>query len=209
MTDVSLDRDALKLFEDFLEAAPAEPETWLSTRTSGRPELLARVNRFIEAERTIVLQTGGAVEALDDEPAPTRLAGYLITERIGAGGMGSVYLAKRDRGDFEHMAAIKVIRSGLLSQRLVDRFRRERQILAQLRHPNIAQLFDGGETEDGSPYIIMEYVEGQPLLAWADANAATRDQRIDKLLQACAAVSFAHANLIVHRDITPSNVLVT
>jgi len=209
MTDVSLDRDALKLFEDFLEAAPAEPETWLSTRTSGRPELLARVNRFIEAERTIVLQTGGAVEALDDEPSPTRLAGYLITERIGAGGMGSVYLAKPDRGDFEHMAAIKVIRPGLLSQRLVDRFRRERQILAQLRHPIIAQLFDGGETEHGSPYIIMEYVEGQPLLAWADANAATRDQRIDKLLQACAAVSFAHANLIVHRDITPSNVLVT
>ena len=209
MTDVSLDRDALRLFEDFLEAAPAEPETWLATHTSGRPDLLARVNRFIEAERTIVLQTGGAVEALDDEPAPTRLAGYLITERIGAGGMGSVYLAKRDRGDFEHMAAIKVIRPGLLSQRLVDRFRRERQILAQLRHPNIAQLFDGGETEDGSPYIIMEYVEGQPLLAWADDAKAGKTERIDKLLQACAAVSFAHANLIVHRDITPSNVLVT
>ena len=209
MTDVSLDRDALKLFEDFLEAAPAEPETWLATHTSGRPDLLARVNRFIEAERTIVLQTGGAVEALDDEPAPTRLAGYLITERIGAGGMGSVYLAKRDRGDFEHMAAIKVIRPGLLSQRLVDRFRRERQILAQLCHPNIAQLFDGGETEDGSPYIIMEYVEGQPLLAWADDAKASKTERIDKLLQACAAVSFAHANLIVHRDITPSNVLVT
>ena len=209
MTDVSLDRDALKLFEDFLEAAPAEPEIWLVTRVSGRSELLARVKSFIEAERTIILQTGGAVATLEDEPAPTRLAGYLITERIGAGGMGSVYLAKRDRGDFEHIAAIKVIRPGLLSQRLVDRFRRERQILAQLRHPNIAQLFDGGETEDGSPYIIMEYVEGQPLLAWAEATNATKDQRIDKMLQACAAVSFAHTNLIVHRDITPSNVLVT
>lgn len=209
MTDVSLDRDALKLFEDFLEATPAAPETWLATRTTGRPELLARVQRFIDAERTIILNTGGAVEALEDEPAPTRLAGYLIQERIGAGGMGSVYLAKRDRGDFEHMAAIKVIRPGLLSQRLVDRFRRERQILAQLRHPNIAQLFDGGETEDGSPYIIMEYVEGQPLLAWAETARATKAERIDKLLQACAAVAFAHANLIVHRDITPSNVLVT
>ena len=209
MTDVSLDRDALKLFEDFLEAEPAEPDAWLATRTSGRPDLLARVTRFIDAERTIILQTGGAVASLDEEPAPTRLAGYLITERIGAGGMGSVYLAKRDRGDFEHMAAIKVIRPGLLSQRLVDRFRRERQILAQLRHPNIAQLFDGGETEDGSPYIIMEYVEGQSLLAWADQVKASKNERIDKLLQACAAVSFAHANLIVHRDITPSNVLVT
>src|SRR5690606_16297022 len=81
--------------------------------------------------------------------------------------------------------------------------------LAQLRHPNIAQLFDGGSTEDGSPYIIMEYVEGRPLLAWAEEAQATREQRIDMLLQACAAVSFAHANLIVHRDITPSNVMVT
>ncbi len=209
MTDVSLDRDALKLFEDFLEAAPAEPDAWLATRTTGRPELLARVTRFIDAERTIILHTGGAVEALEEETPPTRLAGYLIIERIGAGGMGSVYLAKRDRGDFEHLAAIKVIRPGLLSQRLVERFRRERQILAQLRHPNIAQLFDGGETEDGSPYIIMEYVEGRPLLAWADETKAGKPDKIDKLLQACAAVSFAHANLIVHRDITPSNVLVT
>lgn len=209
MTDVSLDRDALKLFEDFLEAAPAEPASWLATRTSGRPELLARVTRFIDAERTIILHTGGAVEALEEEAPPTRLAGYLISERIGAGGMGSVYLAKRDRGDFEHLAAIKVIRPGLLSQRLVERFRRERQILAQLRHPNIAQLFDGGETEEGSPYIIMEYVEGQPLLVWAEDAKASKVERIDKVLQACAAVSFAHANLIVHRDITPSNVLVT
>lgn len=209
MTDVSLDRDALKLFEDFLEAAPAEPQAWLAARTTGRPDLLARVTRFIDAEQTIKLHTGGAVEALEEETPPTRLAGYLISERIGAGGMGSVYLAKRDRGDFEHLAAIKVIRPGLLSQRLVERFRRERQILAQLRHPNIAQLFDGGETEDGSPYIIMEYVEGQPLLAWADEAKASTAERIDKLLQACAAVAFAHANLIVHRDITPSNVLVT
>lgn len=210
MTDLSLDREALQLFEAFLEAEPGDDEAWLATRTAGRPALLARLRTLIDAEATVALLTGGAVANMDKEgPAPTRLAGYAISERIGAGGMGSVYLAKRDRGDFDHLAAIKIIRPGLLSQRLVDRFRRERQILAKLRHPNIAQLFDGGETEDGSPYIIMEYVEGKPLLGWAEATNASRKDRIDKLLQACAAVAFAHANLIVHRDITPSNVMVT
>ncbi|MDP3494389.1 MAG: serine/threonine-protein kinase [Hyphomonadaceae bacterium] len=210
MTGLALDREALALFEAFLESEPADPDAWLTERTAGRPELLARMRALIDAEATVALLTGGAVTSMEkEEPPPTRLAGYAISERIGAGGMGSVYLAKRDRGDFEHLAAIKIIRPGLLSQRLVDRFRRERQILAHLRHPNIAQLFDGGETEDGSPYIIMEYVEGTALLAWAEANNPSRNDRIDKLLQACAAVSFAHANLIVHRDITPSNVMVT
>jgi len=210
MTDLALDREALQLFEAFLEAEPQDADAWLAEHTAGRPALLTRLRTLIDAEATVALLTGGAVAAIEREgPAPTRLAGYSISERIGAGGMGSVYLAKRDRGDFEHLAAIKIIRPGLLSQRLVDRFRRERQILAKLRHPNIAQLFDGGETEDGSPYIIMEYVEGKPLLAWAEATNASRDARIDKLLQACAAVAFAHANLIVHRDITPSNVMVT
>lgn len=210
MTHLALDREALQLFEAFLEAEPQDADAWLNEHAAGRPALLARLRTLIDAEATVALLTGGAVASMEQEgPAPTRLAGYAISERIGAGGMGSVYLAKRDRGDFEHLAAIKIIRPGLLSQRLVDRFRRERQILAQLRHPNIAQLFDGGETEDGSPYIIMEYVEGKPLLAWAEAAKASRHARIDKLLQACAAVAFAHANLIVHRDITPSNVMVT
>lgn len=210
MTNVSLEREALALFENFLEAEPADPEAWLAARVGGREDLLARVRRFIAAELEVTLRTGGAVASMGEEPpAPQRLAGYVITERIGSGGMGSVYLARRDRGDFDHIAAVKVIRPGLLSERLIDRFRRERQILAQLRHPNIAQLFDGGSTEDGSPYIIMEYVEGRPLLAWAEETGATRVQRVDMLLQACAAVSFAHANLIVHRDITPSNIMVT
>ena len=210
MTEFALEREALLLFEEFLEAEPADTDAWLNARTGMRADLLARVRTFIAAERDLTLRTGGAIAAMEGEaPAPTRLAGYVITERIGSGGMGSVYLARRDRGDFDHIAAVKIIRPGLMSERLVDRFRRERQILAQLRHPNIAQLFDGGSTEDGSPYIIMEYVEGRPLLTWADETQASREQRIDMLLQACAAVSFAHANLIVHRDITPSNVMVT
>lgn len=209
MTDRDLDREALSLFETLFEAEPEHPENWLSLRTAGRPDLLARVQQLRAADRQDLLQTGGAVRMAEETPPPARLGGYRIGDAIGAGGMGSVYRAIRDRGDFEHVAAIKIVKPGLLSQRLVDRFRYERQILAQLRHPNIAQLFDGGETDDGSPYIIMELVDGLPLLAWAETKGASRDDRTAKLLQACAAVSFAHANLIVHRDITPSNVLVT
>ncbi|MEZ5938075.1 MAG: serine/threonine-protein kinase [Hyphomonadaceae bacterium] len=209
MTDPELDREAITLFEELLETDPADPDAWLNERTAGRDTLRARVQALRSADLAATLATGGALNHVTDAPPPERLGAYRIGERIGAGGMGSVYLATRDRGDFEHTAAIKIIKPGLLSERLVDRFRRERQILAQLRHPNIAQLFDGGETDDGSPYFIMEYVDGLPLLRWAESVEASREQRIDMLLQACAAVAFAHANLIVHRDITPSNVMVT
>jgi serine/threonine-protein kinase len=209
MTDISTDREALTLFEAMLEAEPANPEAWIAEKAAGRPDLLTRLRALLAAETEMSMQTGGAMHSLDEGAAPTHLGGYRIGQRIGAGGMGSVYLAARDRGDFDHTVAVKIIKPGLLSERLVERFRRERQILAQLRHPNIAQLFDGGETEDGSPFIVMEFVEGKPLLDWAEDAGASRNERIDKLLQACRAVSFAHANLIVHRDITPSNVLVT
>ncbi len=209
MTDIRLDREALALFELMLEAQPDDRESWLSDRTADNPGLLARLRALIAAEARGALATGGAVDGVESEAAPERVGAYRIGERIGAGGMGSVFLAERERGDFEHIAAIKIIKPGLLSERLVERFRRERQILARLRHPNIAQLFDGGETEDGAPYIVMEYVEGRPIIDWADETQASRGERFDKLLQACSAVAFAHANLIVHRDITPSNVLVT
>jgi eukaryotic-like serine/threonine-protein kinase len=123
--------------------------------------------------------------------------------------MGSVYRGERVTGDFKHVVAIKIIKPGLLSNTLVERFARERQILAELSHPNIAQLYDGGETEAGSPYLIMELVDGLPLLQWVDAHAPSRADRQRLFRDICGAVSFAHRNLIVHRDLTPSNVLVT
>lgn len=209
MSDITFEREALELLEALLEAEPEDPDGWLAERTSERPELHARVRKLASVTLTPSLQTGGATRLVGETNPPERLGGYRIGERIGSGGMGSVFLATRDRGDFDHLTAIKIIKPGLLSQRLVERFQRERQMLARLRHPNIAQLFDGGETEDGAPYIVMEYVEGRPLLRWAEESGASRAERTDKLLQACAAVAFAHANLIVHRDITPSNILVT
>lgn len=209
MTDVSLDREALRLFETLLEAAPGDVEAWIAEQAAGRPELLARMRTLLSADMRATMATGGAVESFEAFQPPERLGAYRIGEAIGQGGMGSVFRAARDKGDFAHDAAIKIIKPGLLSERLVERFRRERQILAGLKHPNIAQLYDGGETDDGSPYIIMEYVGGRPILQWAEETAASRQERAEKFRQVCTAVGFAHRNLVVHRDITPSNVLVT
>lgn len=164
---------------------------------------------MLEADRIAALQTGGAFDGVEDDPMPERMGAYRIVKRIGRGGMGAVYLGTRDTGDFDHSAAIKVIKPGLLSDRLIERFQRERQTLANLKHPNIARLYDGGETPDGAPYIVMEHIEGEPFLEWIEGHKLSRDGRLRLVSTICDAVGHAHANLIVHRDITPSNVLVT
>ncbi|HRO03637.1 MAG TPA: serine/threonine-protein kinase, partial [Terricaulis sp.] len=161
------------------------------------------------ADSSSTLQTGGAMSALEAEAIPTRIGAYRIVERVGRGGMGSVYRAERDAGDFERTVAIKVIKPGLYSPELVARFQRERQTLASLSHPHIARLYDGGQTDDGSPYFVMELVDGLPLLQWAEAHAPDREARIALFRDICGAVAFAHSQLIVHRDLTPNNVLVT
>ena len=104
-------------------------------------------------------------------PPPERAGAYKVKDLIGRGGMGAVYLGERDAGDFDHKVAIKIIRSGLLKEELIERFERERQILAQLNHSNIASLMDGGILSDGSPYFIMEYVAGEPLTEWAQRRS--------------------------------------
>ena len=209
MTDVALEREALALFEASLDLPEEQRESWITERAAGRLDLLARVQSMIAADRTASLRTGMATDEVDEEIPPEQIGAYRIVERIGRGGMGSVYLGERAVGDFAHRVAIKIIKPGLLSDALVERFRRERQLLAGLTHPNIAQLHDGGETEAGSPFFIMEYVDGLPLLDWVQANHPSLAERRRLFCDICAAVAFAHRNLVVHRDLTPSNVLVT
>lgn len=163
---------------------------------------------MLAGDRLANLRTGGAGDAINDERPPERIGAYRITGLIGQGGMGAVYRGERMTGDFDHVAAIKVIRPGALSDALVERFQRERQTLASLSHPGIARLFDGGATEKGDPYIVMEYVDGMPLGTWIETASASKTERTQLFLDICSAVGFAHQNLIVHRDITPSNVLV-
>lgn len=134
---------------------------------------------------------------------------YRIVRLIGRGGMGAVYLAERADKEYEQQVAIKVVADGVLSSRIVARLRSERQILANLNHPNIARLLDGGATQDGTPYLAMEYVDGVRLDLYGETHKLSIAQKLKIFVQVCSAVQYAHQSLIVHRDIKASNILVT
>ncbi|MEM1177577.1 MAG: serine/threonine-protein kinase [Acidobacteriota bacterium] len=138
-----------------------------------------------------------------------RLGPYRLLREIGRGGLGTVYLAERDDEHYSMRVAIKLVRRGLDTDDVLDRLRRERQILAQLEHPNITRLIDGGSTRSGQPYLVMEYVEGRSLLEHADAQRLDLRRRLRLMIDMCHAVDAAHRRLIIHRDLKPTNVLVT
>ena len=138
-----------------------------------------------------------------------RLGPYQLLELIGSGGMGEVYLAERIDHEFEQQVAIKVVRNSPLPMDVHARLRTERQILANLQHPYIARLLDGGSADDGTPYLVMEYIEGMPINLYCDRQRLNLEQRLELFCKVCAAVQCAHQNLIVHRDLKASNILVT
>jgi serine/threonine-protein kinase len=138
-----------------------------------------------------------------------RVGAYRIVDLLAVGGMGSVFRAERIDGQYDHMAAIKVINGGVESARMRRRFHNERQALATLEHPNIARLLDGGATEDGRPYLIMELVEGEAIDRSCDRRRLDVRARLGVMRTVCEAVHFAHQKLIVHRDLKPANILVT
>src|SRR5690606_19179777 len=142
-------------------------------------------------------------------PAGTLVGPYRVVGEAGRGGMGVVYRARRADGAFEKTVALKLVKRGMDTDEVLARFRRERQVLAGLDHPGIARLLDGGAAEDGRPYLAMEYVEGEPITAYADRRRLGVEARLALLERACEAVQHAHRRLVVHRDLKPSNVLVT
>ena len=212
-----MDRDRWRRMEALLDAALDLPEAervaFLEHECGDDPSLLSEIRAMLTAAETSdsLLDTPAAnVAATLLTPAPERVGHYRIERLIGEGGMGTVYLARRDDGEFDHLVALKVVRSGLhLDARVVKRFRDERQILATLSHPGIARLLDGGLTEDNLPYFAMEYVEGLPITRYCEARALTLEQRLPLFVRVCEAVAHAHGKQIVHRDIKPSNILVT
>ncbi|MEM7586423.1 MAG: serine/threonine-protein kinase [Acidobacteriota bacterium] len=153
------------------------------------------------AELGARLMTAGA--------AGQRIGPHRLLREIGRGGMGTIYLAERDDGQYREEVAIKLIRRGMDSDGFVRRFRQERQILASLHHPNIARVLDGGLTELGLPYFVMEYIDGQPIDRYCDARRLSLTQRLELFLEVCGAVQAAHGRLVVHCDLKPSNILVT
>ncbi|MET0533195.1 MAG: serine/threonine-protein kinase [Steroidobacter sp.] len=145
------------------------------------------------------------VESLEGQ----RLGRYLIVRKLGSGGMGDVYLAERADDEYQQRVAIKIVRGGLFSPQIQSRLRMERQILATLQHSNIARLLDGGRAPDGTPYLVMEYIDGEPIDTYWDRRKLSIEDRLQLIRTICGAVHYAHQNLIVHRDLKPNNILIT
>src|SRR5579859_1550735 len=153
-----------------------------------------------------VVQTG---DETGDEWLGRRVGAYELVERLARGGMGEVYRARRADAQYEKEVAVKLVRGGCDSAFLIERFRTERQILADLDHPNIARLLDGGVTADGQPYLVMDLIDGRPIDAHCESHTLSIRQRLNLFCEVCAAVSYAHRRLVVHRDLKPANILVT
>ena len=143
----------------------------------------------------------------EQDALPERVGPWRLVREIGRGGMGTVHLAERADGRFEQTAALKLVRAGM-APGVLARFRSERQILARLDHPGIARLLDGGVADDERPYLVMEYVDGEPITDYCDRRRLSVDARLALFRQVCDAVQFAHRQLVVHRDLKPSNILV-
>ena len=199
-----------KLFRRAVKLPPDERVAFLR-RECPEAALRQRVRELLDADAeagTFLEATLASGLSLIAPTAGTRVGPYRLVERIGVGGMGEVFRAQRADQEFEHEVAIKLIRAGLADPAGTERLRRERQILAGLQHPNIARLFDGGTTEGGLPYFVMELVNGEPLDAHCDRLRLATRHRIELFLLACDAVAHAHRQLVVHRDLKPANILI-
>jgi serine/threonine protein kinase len=202
------------LFDTALERPPAERAAFLDAACAGDAGLRREVERLLAADaRATSFLEQPAVSSSPREspelPLPRRLGPYLLLREIGGGGMGVVYLARRDDEQYEREVAVKILRAGSRDTEAVHRFLAERQILARLEHPDIARLYDGGSTEDGRPFLVMELVDGLPLDEYCDLHALPIEARLALFRRVCAAVQHAHQNLLVHRDLKPANILVT
>jgi tetratricopeptide (TPR) repeat protein len=199
---------ALKLPQDCRSAFLDGETTDLDIRREVK-SLLAHDAAAEEFMALAIQSEAASLESTRDLTPGAAIGAYRVQSILGRGGMGTVYLGERADGTFEQRVAIKVIRSGNNQAFLLDRFQQERRILAQLSHPNIAGLYDGGQTPDGSPYLVMEYVDGRSIDAFCETASLSIAARIDLFLKVCDAVTHAHQHLIVHRDIKPANILVT
>lgn len=173
-----------------------ESEGWLDDPTRFKQEFFDEISEDLEHHSGKKSLSG------------KRIGSYKVKEKIGQGGMGAVYLAERTEGDFKHRVAIKLIDRSNATAENLDRFKQEKRILASLNHPGIAQLFDGGITDDGMPYIIMEYVNGTPITDYCDQNNCSISEKIELYIEVLKAVRNAHENLIIHSDLKPDNILI-
>ena len=208
-TGMGEDRDllALRILRDALDTEPGDRARFVSDQCgtdAALRECVETMLRSVDEDEVVVPAAPPSADVLIGE----RLGPFRVMERIGRGGMGVVYRGEREDSDFAQVVAIKLIRRGLDFDDVQARFLRERRILARLNHPNLARLIDGGLAPDGRPWFALEFVEGSTITRWCDAHRLDVRERVRLFLDVCAAVQYAHSQLVVHRDLKPGNILV-
>ena len=208
-----------ELFHGALDRQPNERRAFLEESCGEDHTLLDQASALLEASTDAETAIEGAIRSalesstaeLEDtlEGGTRRIGPYRLLGVLGRGGLSTVYLAERADEQFRMQVALKLLRRGMESRDLLRRLRQERQILASLDHPNIARLYDGGSTQEGLPYFVMERIDGEPIDTYCDRLELSVERRLALFQQVCAAVHYAHQNLVVHRDLKPSNILVT
>lgn len=216
-TDAARFRRLEALFHAAQALPPERRGTYLDAECAGDAALRAELAGLLQTgphdepgPATALLDNAGRQAAIDHAPLPqgATLGVWRLIRILGSGGMGNVYLVERTDGVYRTQAALKMLSPWLRGSAFETRFALERQILSDLRHPAIATLLDGGVAADGTPYLVMEYVEGEPIVRFAQTHALDIPQRLKLLLAVCHAVQHAHQNLVVHRDLKPGNILV-
>ena len=207
-----------ELFEEAVETPAGQRERVLARAARLDGSLAGELKSLLDAHdregrflEDIVASEGRDLVAMTRDGAfvGRRVGSYELARQIGTGGMGTVFLARRTDSEYESQVAVKLIRPGVLSEEALRRFRAERQALANLNHAGIAKLLDGGTTVDGLPFLVMEYVEGDPIDAWCDSRGLPVEERLALFRSVCGAVEHAHRHMVIHRDLKPANILVT
>ncbi|CAN5638018.1 hypothetical protein BH20VER1_BH20VER1_29580 [soil metagenome] len=216
---VKPDLESLKeIFHSARELAPDKRDAFLHAACGDNAQLKGEIEGLLGSDRAAhdfiaappaELIANAFDGSLDSSDVGRTIGQYRLLESVGSGGMGTVYLAERADQQFKMQVAIKLIKRGMDSDQVLRRFQHERQILASLEHPNIARLLDGGTTDAGLPYFVMEYIKGERIDRYAEEQRLSINARLELFRQVCGAVSYAHQNLVIHRDLKPSNILVT
>jgi serine/threonine-protein kinase len=205
---------AERILDELLDLDADERAARVGPACGDDAALQRAVRELLDAERASgEFLARPALAVPGDEPAASseigrRIGPYRLVAELGRGGMGIVYAAERDDGEFQQRVALKLLDAGVRTPAAIERFRREREILARLQHPHVARLYDGGVTDDGNPFLVMELVEGARIDEYCDARGLSLGERLRLFVQVCQAVEYAHGRLVVHRDIKPANVVV-
>lgn len=202
------------LFDAALELEISARTVFLQEQCLGDADLYEEVLSLLDADANVhKLLEGLAIDAVglayEKQYIGKRIGPYRLIEHLGSGGMSYVFWAERDDGHFKQRVALKLIKRGMESEQILQRFRSERQILSGLDHPNIARLLDGGLSDDGMPYFTMEYVQGTPIDQYCDQHCLSLSDRLNLFGDVCRAVQYAHSNLVIHRDLKPGNIFVS